>query len=102
MKEIHQGSVLKLKVSPDRIVNALVISNTSLQKHTGMILVCPIVKTDKTYPLHIPMEDGRCRIFCEQIRSIDLHEADYEIVGSVPDQILKSVIQVINAEMQAE
>lgn len=57
----QQGHKTKWKNEP-----AFVVSNTLLNEHSSLIMVCPITNTDKSHPFHVNLDDStsvkRCDI----------------------------------------
>lgn len=55
---------------------ALVVSNHAYSKITGMVMVCPITSTIRSYPLRVTLDARTAthgEIACDQLRSLDLH-----------------------------
>lgn len=106
---VKQGDIIKISFNPKEGYEqagfrpAVVVSNNIFNTKCGMTLVCPITNTDNGYPLHVPL-DKRTRttgvILCEHIRSLDIESRGYKIVERLPDDILDSVIQIIEAELE--
>lgn len=109
---VKQGDIIKVNFNPQAgheqsgYRPALVVSNEVINQNTNMVIVCPISNTKKEYrafPLHIPLDD-RTRttgsILCQHIRSLDITARGYTFVEKIPDDILKTVIGTIIAELK--
>lgn len=108
---INQGHIIKLDFNP--IIGheqvgfrlALVISNETFNKNTGLLIVLPITNTNSDFPLHIPL-DNRTKtngyILCEHIKSIDKVARKATYVETIPDDLLNKVIKMIKAEIKIE
>jgi mRNA interferase MazF len=108
---IKQGDIIKFDFNPTlgheqsgyRL--ALVISNETFNRHTNFLIVVPVTNTDSGFPLHIPLDDRTqttgC-ILCEHIKTIDKKARVIKKVEELPNDILKQVIAMVNAEMDIE
>ena len=78
----------------------IVISNNVFNKHTKMVIVCPITSNIKDYPTHYILEDTKKisgAVLCEHIRSIDYEIRNLKFVEKASDNDLVSVITLMNA-----
>ena len=79
----EQGDIVMLNFSPQAGHEqagrrpALVVSNASFHRYTGLAIFCPITNQIKDYPLHVRLDD-RTRttgeILCEHVKSLDYRE----------------------------
>jgi mRNA interferase MazF len=79
---------------------ALVISNTIFNRRTGLAIVCPLTKTSRGFPLHVPVPDGpkvSGFIMVEQVKSIDLAARDAKRIGTAPEAVLEEVLALLDA-----
>ena len=106
---VNQGNIVKVNFNPQAgheqagYRPALVVSNNFFNQKTGMTILCPITNTDNGFPLHIKLNDSTNTtgvILCEHLRSVDLSDRGYAVVESVPDEILRKVLSVIQAEIE--
>lgn len=79
---------------------ALVISSSTYNKLCdGFAVVCPITNTDRHHPLHIPLAD-KCKttgfVMVDQFRSMDINSRNAEYYDKAPNEIVKSVIDIVN------
>ena len=103
---VKQGDIIKVSFDPKQgheqagFRPALVISNNEFIRRTKLAIVCPI--TNK-FPLHVPL-DGRTSttgvVLCEHIRTLDLSSRENKFVEKVPDDILKTVTDIVFAEVE--
>ena len=79
---------------------ALVISNTLLNRHTGLAMVCPITNTIRNIPFHVevPKESSLTGyIMVEQIKSVDFTSRKARFVEKAPDSVLDEVLGILDA-----
>ena len=79
---------------------ALVVSNTLFNEKTGLAIVCPITKTDRKYPFHVPIKDNphiTGFIMVEQVKSIDYHARKIKLIGKASNEILDVVLSILDA-----
>ena len=70
MAPIEQGDLLKI----EDIKHPVIVVSNNYFNQSGMVIVCPIVKTSVPGPLHIPLKDSAAQgiVLCEQVRYLDL------------------------------
>ena len=77
---------------------ALVVSNDSYNRFTGLAIVCPITNTNNKFPMHVPLE-GKTAItgviLCEHVKSLDLSARNAEFREKLPDDLLQEVMERI-------
>ncbi len=84
---------------------AVVISNETFNHYTNFFMVLPITNSDNDFPLHIPLDDRtetRGYILCEHIKSIDRNARKIKRIEALPEDILKKIIAMVNAEIKIE
>ncbi len=76
----NQGDIVFLDFNPTKRHEqkgyrpAIIISNNVFNKHTKMVMVCPIISNEKEFPTHYNLKDSeqiKGSVLCEHIRSID-------------------------------
>jgi len=70
---------------------ALVISNDFFNSFSAMYMLCPITKTDKSHPFHIPLDDKTKTngvILLDQARVFDVKARNFEFIERLPQDIL--------------
>ena len=64
MVTFEQGDIIIMNFNPQQGHEqngrrpALVVSNTLLNEHSSLIMVCPITNTDKSHPFHVNLDDS--------------------------------------------
>lgn len=108
----EQGDIIVLEFDPQSGHEqkgrrpAIVVSNIIFNKFTKMAMVCPIINTNRTFPLHVPLDNRTATtgvIMCEQVKALDIltrnalfkEKAPSDIVGEVID-ILFGFIEKVN------
>ena len=80
---------------------ALVVSNTLFNERTGLALVCPITSTDRSYPLHVPVDktaDGVAGfVMVEQVKSLDFRARNARSIGRASAPVLDAVLALLDA-----
>lgn len=79
---------------------ALVISNYLFNKHTGLVLVCPITNTNRQIPFHLPIPASSSLtgfVMVEQVKSVDYDNRNAKFVEQSPAQLLTDVMGVLDA-----
>lgn len=82
---------------------AVVISNDFFNEKVNMTIVCPITNTNRSFPLHIPLDDQtktRGFVLCEHIKSIDLEARSYHYVERIPQDLLEEIIGTVFTEIE--
>lgn len=78
---------------------AIVVSNDTFNRLTGMAMVCPITSTQRNIPLHIKL-DSRSKthgdILCEQLKSLDYEARQWQFLETAPQDILDAVLETID------
>ena len=106
---VKQGSIIKLNFNPQAgheqagYRPAVVLSNNIFNEKTNLTIVCPITNTNNDFPLHVPL-DKRTKttgvILCEHIKALDLNKRKYQIVETIPSDILENVIDIVYSEIE--
>ena len=96
-----QGDIVMLNFTPQAGHEqagrrpALVVSNQSFHRYTGLAIFCPITNQIKDYPLHVRLDD-RTRttgeILCEHVKSLDYRVRKAAFVEKVPEDLLSEVL----------
>jgi mRNA interferase MazF len=79
---------------------ALVISNFLFNKHTGFAIVCPVTRTDRKIPFHLPLPASSSLtgfVMTEQVKSIDYVTRRATFIERAPDQVLDDVQGILDA-----
>lgn len=106
---VKQGTIIKLNFNPQAgheqagYRPAVVISNDIFNQKTNLTIVCPITNTNNHFPLHIPL-DSRTKttgvILCEHIKALDLTTRTFQVIETLPNDILENVIDIVYSEIE--
>ena len=104
----QQGDIVMLNFTPQAGHEqagrrpALVISNASFHRYTGLAIFCPITNQIKNYPLHVKL-DGRTRttgeILCEHVKSLDYKARQIAFVETLPADLLMDVMDLVRMSL---
>jgi mRNA interferase MazF len=108
---VKQGDIIKFDFDP--VIGheqggyrpAIVVSNSFMHQTTGIVVVCPITNTVKDYPVRVRLTDEDCVtgvVMCDQIKSVDLSERSYRLVGRATTWLMDRVLHVISLELKRE
>jgi mRNA interferase MazF len=79
---------------------ALVISNDLFNKHTGLVIACPITHTDRGFPFHVRIPSGLAVtgfVMTEQVRSLDFVSRGARRIAKAPLGLLEEVLGILDA-----
>ena len=79
---------------------ALVVSNNLFNKHTGLVVVCPLTNTDRRFPFHVAVFDNpdvTGFVMVEQMKSIDFRSRRAKRIGKASDDLLSEVLALMDA-----
>lgn len=79
---------------------ALVVSNTLFNKHTGLVIACPVTNTERKYPFHVAVGgDAPVTgfIMVEQVKSLDYRARNARCIGSASNGVLEEVLALLDA-----
>lgn len=79
---------------------ALVVSNDTFNKHTGLAMVCPLTNTKRDYPFHVPVGDGQGvtgYVMVEQVKSLDYRARRASKAGAASREVLDEVLALLEA-----
>lgn len=79
---------------------ALVVSNDLFNRGTGLCMVCPITRTTRPHPFHVPVPDGgrvTGVVMSEQLKSLDFRTRDARRVDAAPQALLDEVLAILDA-----
>lgn len=106
---VKQGDIVKVSFNPQQgheqagYRPALVISNDDFNANAQLAIVCPITNTRNNFPLHIPLPDDLNTtgvVLCEHIRTLDLNARQHTYIETVSTEFLRSVIDIVSAEIE--
>ncbi len=106
-----QGDIVFLDFSPQSGHEqrgrrpAVVVSNESFCKATGLAFVCPITNTDRGFPLHVRLDERMKTtgvIMCEQMKSLDVFVRNISFIEKLPYDILYEVLNITRSFIENE
>ena len=77
----------------------LVISNYLFNKHTGLVIVCPITNTNRQIPFHLPIPSPSSLtgfVMVEQVKSLDYRARKVKFVAQASPQLVTDVLSIID------
>ncbi|MDD4801621.1 MAG: type II toxin-antitoxin system PemK/MazF family toxin [Syntrophomonas sp.] len=100
----EQGDVVTLEFDPQVGHEqkgrrpAIVVSNKTFNKFTGMAIVCPITNTKKGFPLHVSLDERTATtgvIMCEQVKSLDISARHIIYKEKAPIEMVEEVLDIL-------
>ncbi len=78
---------------------ALVISKNLFNQKTGLAFVCPLTKTFRNYPFHLPVHAERVTgfVMIEQVRSIDFRARNTKLIEKASPDLLAEAQALLDA-----
>ena len=79
---------------------AIVVSNKTFNKATGLAIVCPITNTNRKNPFHISISKESTIsgfIMAEQVKSIDYESRKINFIEKAPINILNEVLSILDS-----
>ena len=79
---------------------AVVLSPREYHRKTAFVVVCPITTTIKGYPFEVVLPEGLAvvgAVLSDQVKSLDRHVRDIEVVGKVPDAVINEITAKLGA-----
>jgi len=79
---------------------ALVLSNDLFNRHTGLCIACPITRTRRDYPFHVPIPDGQAVagfVMVEQVKSVDFQSRKARKIGQASIHVLEEALSLLDA-----
>jgi mRNA interferase MazF len=77
---------------------ALVLSNDLFNRHTGVVIVCPITNTDRRFPFHLPVPQSSSLtgfVMVEQVKSVDHATRHARLIEPAPVEFVDDVLDLI-------
>ena len=79
---------------------AFVVSKDLFNGSTGLAIVCPITKTERGFPFHVPIpKDSKLKgfIMVEQVKSVDFGSRRAKRIEHGSDALLVEVLSILDA-----
>lgn len=77
---------------------ALIISKKDYNKRLGLVVACPITNTQRPYPTHIPLPEGKKVkgfVMGEQFKSLDYQQRKIAFVEKADNEVLDDVLAIV-------
>lgn len=100
----EQGDIITLEFDPQVGHEqkgrrpAMVVSNNIFNDFTKMAMVCPITNNNRSFPLHVALDDRTSTtgvVMCEQIKTLDISARNALFKEKSPQDIMEEVIDII-------
>ena len=78
---------------------ALVLSPSSYNERTGLVVACPMTSEKKGYPFEVEMPDGGI-ILADQIRCLDWRFRNAQPKDTAPPEVVKQVRVLLGTLLQ--
>lgn len=78
---------------------ALVLSHELFNRHTGMVISCPITNTDRGVPFHLPIPATASVtgvVMVDQIKSVDYIARRAKFIETAPVSLLEDVLALLD------
>lgn len=79
---------------------AFVVSKKLFNSSTGMAIVCPITKTNRKFPFHVPVPESSKLtgfIMVEQVKSVDFRSRRVKRIERGGEELLADVLSILDA-----
>ena len=76
------------------------MSNDLFQRATGLCVVCPVTRTDRRHPFHVPIPSGLGVdgvVMADQVRAVDARARGARRLDRAPDAIVDEVLAIVDA-----
>lgn len=102
--QLKQGAIIKVNFDPTKGREqrgwrpAMVVSNESFVRYTGLYKVVPISSKYKTFPLHVDLPKElkvHGQVLTQHERTLDLSWRNFEYVEDAPYGTVQKVLELI-------
>ena len=79
---------------------ALVISDTLFNQKAGLVIVCPITRTDRKYPFHVRIPEVSTLngfVMVDQVKSVDYDSRRAKFIEKASKELLNEVLAILDA-----
>ena len=99
-----QGDIILLEFDPQAGHEqrgkrpALVVSNNTYNKFINLALVCPITTTDRSFPLHVKLNERlntKGFVMCEQVKALDIKARNAIFFEKVSNNVMEEVADIL-------
>jgi mRNA interferase MazF len=107
----NQGDIIRLDFDPTLgheqagYRPAVVISRRMFNQRTGLVTICPITSTPRSYPTWIPLDGETATtgfVLCEHIRTINVSARNPRFVEKLDGDILDKILAVAASIIQKD
>lgn len=108
MYHAKQGDIVYIDFNPQKGFEqrgrrpAVVVSNNFFNGLSSLALVCPISNTSSDFPLNVNLDEQTTStgsVLCQHVKSLDLAVRKASFVESLPEELLKEVLEIIHSEL---
>ena len=101
-----QGDIIALSFDPQSGHEqkgrrpALVVSRDLFNQKTGLAIVCPIAKTERKFPFHVPIPKVSKLagfVMVEQAKSVDYRSRRAKLIEHADEDLLFDVLSILEA-----
>lgn len=98
----ERGDIIWLSFSPQSGVEqagrrpAIVLSPSSYNEKSGLILVCPVTSKQKGYPFEVALSDSLTTsgtVLSDQVRSLDWRVREASFIETINDAALADILE---------
>jgi mRNA interferase MazF len=78
---------------------ALVVSNNSFNKGTGLAMVCPVTNIDRKIPFHLFIPETLLLtgfVMVEQVKSYDYRARKATFIEKAPEELLEDALAILD------
>jgi len=102
----RQGDIIAITLDPQSGHEqkgrrpALVVSKDLFNRSTCLAIVCPLTKTERGFPFHVPVAENSSLtgfIMVEQVKSVDYRTRRAKRIERASDELLANVLSILDA-----
>ncbi|GAF73122.1 unnamed protein product [marine sediment metagenome] len=102
----RQGDIITITLDPQSDHEqkgrrpALVVSKDLFNHSTGLAIVCPLTKTERGFPFHVPVTENSSLtgfIMVEQVKLVDFRTRRAKRIEHASDELLSNVLSILDA-----
>jgi len=109
--KLKQGDIIIANLNPTKGREqqgkrpVVIVSSDEYYKMTGLIIMCPISRTDNEFPMHIPLPYGMKTtgsVLTQHVRTIDPMDREITYLEKMPEKTLERVLHFIKLVFDRE
>ena len=77
----------------------LIVNNNDYYRLTGLLIICPISRTDNEFPMHLSLPSSlktEGAVLTQHIRTIDPQEREISFLEKLPINAMNQILNIIN------